>query len=113
MELAQGGSLVNKAAPAKSYRPLVEVVAITLVVIVSGLILESAAYVYLRMFDGYDGVHLMNYQFDDYKVITPSPNYSNWKGVYHNAQGFRETVDTPRKKEPGVFRIFLMGGSTG
>jgi lysophospholipase L1-like esterase len=97
----------------RKYRPLVKLVALLLAVALSGLTLEGAGYLYLRMFDGYDGNHLMNYQFDDYKVITPTPNYSNWKGIYHNAQGFREKVDTPRTKEPGVFRIFLMGGSTG
>lgn len=95
------------------HRLLVVLVGSVLVAVISFLTLEAVAYVYLRAFEGYDGVHLMNYEFDDYKVIRPTPNYANWKGIYHNAQGFRERQNTPKTKEPGVFRIFLMGGSTG
>jgi hypothetical protein len=103
----------NKMAPSPKVSPLVKIVAVFLVAAVSCLILEGLGYLYLRMFDGYDGKHLMNYQFDDYKIILPTPNYSNWKGIYHNEQGFREREDTSREKAPGVFRIFVMGGSTG
>src|SRR5689334_2978954 len=61
--------------------------------------------------EGYDGRHMMNYQFDDYKNILPTPNYVDTRGVYHNAQGFRRREDVPREKPNGTYRIFLMGGS--
>ena len=93
-------------------RPIVKLVGTVLTVALTLLVLEGLAYLYLRMHEGYDGAHLVSYQFDDYKIILPTPNYANWKGIYHNAQGFRERENTPRRKDPGVFRIFVMGGST-
>jgi hypothetical protein len=74
--------------------------------------LELAAYAYLRLFDGYDGRYLLNYQFDDYKNIRPTPGYRNTQGVFHNRQGFRRSTDVTRAKPDGVYRIFVMGGST-
>lgn len=112
-EVTVAGGMSDSTLSSKKVRPLVKVVAVILVAMLSLLVLEGLAYLYLRMFDGYDGTHLMNYQYDDYKTILPTPNYSNWKGIYHNAQGFRERLDTSQLKEPGVFRIFVMGGSTG
>ena len=111
MEL-QGLTLDKGAPSAKQYRPLVKLVAVALAIALSGLTLEGFGYLYLRFFDGYDGMHLMNYQFDDYKIIHPTPNYSNSKGIHHNAQGFRRDQDTPREKPKDTYRIFLMGGST-
>lgn len=73
---------------------------------------EGLAYLYLRAFLGYDGMHLMNYQFDDYKNIQPTPGYRNTRGIAHNRQGFRRDTDTARQKPEGVYRIFIMGGST-
>jgi lysophospholipase L1-like esterase len=93
-------------------RPIVKLVGTLLAVALTLSVLEGLAYLYLRMHDGYDGTHLVSYQFDDYKIILPTPNYANLKGIYHNAQGFRERENTPRQKDPGLFRIFLMGGST-
>ena len=76
-------------------------------------LLEIGSFAYLRMFEGYDGAHLVSYEFDQYKNMRPTPNYhNNAKGIRHNAQGFREDVDTPLKKAPNTYRIFLMGGST-
>jgi len=74
--------------------------------------LEFAAYGYLRLFEGYDGTHLMNYEFDDYKNIRLTPHFQNTKGIYHNGQGFRRSQETPMQKEDGVYRVFIMGGST-
>ena len=74
-------------------------------------VLELASYLYLRHFLGYDGHHLMSYQFDDYKNIRLTPGYRNTRGVFHNLQGFRRSTDTARIKPAGVYRIFLMGGS--
>lgn len=102
----------DQAMSSKNTRLSVKMVAAVLVLLLSIVSLEGAAYLYLKFFDGYDGTHLMNYQYDDYKIIMPTPNYSNAKGIFHNAQGFREREDTPRKKANGVFRIFVMGGST-
>jgi lysophospholipase L1-like esterase len=76
-------------------------------------VLEASAYAYLRLFEGYDGRHLMSYQFDDYKNIRPTPGFRNTRGVVHNAQGFRRSTDVARVKPDGVYRIFVMGGSTG
>lgn len=75
--------------------------------------LEVGSCVYLRAFEGYDGVHLMNYEFDPYKNIALVPGYRDTRGIQHNAQGFRRSEDTPLEKPPGVLRVFLMGGSTG
>ncbi|HXJ34718.1 MAG TPA: hypothetical protein VMS22_11860 [Candidatus Eisenbacteria bacterium] len=76
-------------------------------------LLEFSSYAYLRLFRGYDGEHLMNYEFDPYKSIRLTPNFRDTRGIAHNAQGFRRSEDTPREKPPGTYRIFLMGGSTG
>jgi len=54
----------------------------------------------------------MTYEFDDYKNIQLTPNYQDTRGVYQNAQGFRRKQDTPKEKGEGVYRIFIMGGST-
>lgn len=90
----------------------VKVIGYLLMVVLSCAILEIAAYGYLRLFEGYDGVHLMNYEFDDYKNIRLTPNYQNTKGIYHNGQGFRRIQETPKEKAEGVYRVFIMGGST-
>ena len=74
-------------------------------------VFELSAYLYLRIFTGYDGEHLMSYQFDDYKNIQLTPGYSNTRGVFHNGQGFRRSVETSQVKPEGVYRIFVMGGS--
>ena len=75
-------------------------------------VFELSAYLYLRIFTGYDGEHLMSYQFDDYKNIQLTPGYSNGRGVFHNGQGFRRSTETSQAKPEGVYRIFVMGGST-
>ena len=75
-------------------------------------VLEVASYYYLRLIEGYDGTHLIPYEFDDYKNIRPTPGYHNSKGIRHNAQGFRRDHDTPKEKRQDTYRIFLMGGST-
>jgi lysophospholipase L1-like esterase len=74
--------------------------------------LELGAYAYLRLFMGYDGEHLLSYQFDDYKNIQLVPGYRNTRGVAHNWQGFRRSTETSTAKPAGVYRVFLMGGST-
>lgn len=74
--------------------------------------LEYASYLYLRTVEGYDGKHLISYEFDDYKNVHPTPGYHNGKGIHHNAQGFRRDQDTPIEKPHDTYRIFLMGGST-
>ena len=74
----------------KSRRPSWRVKAlgsVLMVVVVFG-VLELSAYLYMRSFTGYDGKHLMNYEFDDYKNIRLTPDYRNSRGVFHNHQGF-------------------------
>jgi hypothetical protein len=85
--------------------------------VVMGLLLslclaEALSYSYLRIVEGYDGRHLLPNQFDDYKHLQPVPGYVNTKGIAHNGQGFRRTTEVTKDKAPGVYRIFLMGGST-
>lgn len=99
--------------PGSKFSWKVKVTACLLVTIFSLAVLELVCYAYLRVFEGYDGRFLMNYEFDDYKNIHPSPGYTNTKGVYHNAQGFRRKDDTPKEKPDNTYRIFIMGGSTG
>lgn len=85
--------------------------------VLTGLLLslclaEAISYIYLRTVEGYDGRHLLPNQFDDYKHLQPVPGYVNTKGIAHNGQGFRRSTDVTKDKAPGVYRIFLMGGST-
>jgi lysophospholipase L1-like esterase len=75
-------------------------------------VLQLCAYVYLRVARGYDGKHLMQYEFDPYKNILPTRNYVDTRGIRHNSVGFRRSTEVPRAKPPGTIRIFLMGGST-
>jgi hypothetical protein len=96
--------------PMKSWR--VRVAGSLLMVVLALGVFELAAYLYLRVFTGYDGRHLMNYEFDDYKNVRPTPDYRNTRGVAHNHQGFRRSIETSRVKPEGVYRIFVMGGST-
>ncbi len=96
----------------RSRRWMVRLVAILVTFGISAFILEVGSYAYLRTSRGYDGEHLMNYQFDPYKIIQLTPGFVDERGVYHNAQGFRRQLDTPQKKPADVLRVFLMGGST-
>jgi len=82
-----------------------------LIAIVLG-VLQLSAYVYLRVARGYDGQHLMQYEFDPYKNILPTRNYVDTRGIRHNSVGFRRSAEVSRAKPPGTIRIFLMGGST-
>lgn len=83
----------------------------TLLVIVV-TVLELTAALYLKAFRGYDGEHLLQYEFDPYKNILPTPNFVDTRGVAHNSQGFRHPMDVPYAKAPGTLRVFLMGAST-
>jgi len=74
-------------------------------------VLQLGAYAYLRQFNGYDGRHLMQYEFDPYKNILPTRNYVDTRGVRHNSVGFRRSSEVTKAKPPGTVRIFLMGGS--
>lgn len=74
--------------------------------------LEVGACAYLKAFRGYDGEHLMSYQFDPYKTMRLTRGFRDTRGIQHNAQGFRASEPTPREKPPGTLRVFLMGGST-
>ena len=74
--------------------------------------LQLAAYGYLRAFRGYDGRHLMQFEFDPYKNILPTRNYVDTRGITHNSVGFRRSSEVSVSKPPGTIRIFLMGAST-
>ena len=83
---------------------------LVLVFLVCG-VLEVAARWYLKLFEGFDGQHLMQYEFDPYKSNRPTPNYVDTRGIHHNGQGFRRLSDVSVQKPAGTYRIFLMGGS--
>jgi hypothetical protein len=85
----------------------------TLVILVlTAAVLELSAAWYLRYSRGYDGHYLLQYEFDPYKVISPTRNFVDTRGLRHNAQGFRHPTEVAREKAPDVYRIFLMGGSS-
>lgn len=75
-------------------------------------VFEITSVVYLKATRGYDGEHLLQYVFDPYKNISPTPNFVDTRGIKHNAQGFRRSQDVSISKPGGTYRIFLMGGST-
>ncbi len=75
-------------------------------------VLELAATWYLKAFRGYDGEHLLQYEFDPYKNIIPTRNFVDTRGIRHNSQGFRRSTEVPLAKSEETYRIFLMGGST-
>jgi lysophospholipase L1-like esterase len=76
------------------------------------LLFEGGARLYLRMSQGYSGGPLLQYEFDAYKNVRPTPNFVDTRGVQHNSQGFRRSSEVSRTKPAGTFRVFLMGGST-
>src|SRR5210317_541638 len=94
-------------------RRLFLLILLSLTALATFAILVVGSSIYLRAYRGYDGQHLMNYDFDPYKNIRLTPNFVDTRGIEHNAQGFRRSEDTPRVKPKGTYRIFLMGGSTG
>jgi lysophospholipase L1-like esterase len=73
--------------------------------------LELTARLYLAAFQGFDGKHLLQYEFDPYKNILPTRNYVDTRGVIHNSDGFRRSTEVPLAKPAGTYRIFLMGAS--
>lgn len=83
-----------------------------LTVLAVATVFELGSSAYLKRFRGYDGRHLLQYSFDPYKNILPTPNYVDTRGVRHNAVGFRRDGEIAIAKPEGTFRVFLMGGST-
>src|SRR5687768_11926201 len=69
-------------------------------------IFELSARFYLRKSQGWAGGPLLQYVFDPYKNVMPTPNYVDVRGVKHNAQGFRRSTNVSLKKPDGTFRIF-------
>ena len=84
----------------------------SILILIMLVVLEVAAGFYLRLVQGYDGRQLMQYSFDPYKNILPTPNFRDIRGVTHNAAGFRRTTEVERVKPEGTLRVFLMGAST-
>lgn len=84
----------------------------TLLVAVVAFTLEGAARLYLRVTAGYDGQHLLQYEFDPYKNLLPTRGFVDTRGLRHNTQGFRHPADVSRAKPGGTLRVFLMGAST-
>jgi lysophospholipase L1-like esterase len=101
-----------KPATAQRLSPWKKALFWAVTIFVVAFVLESVGGWYLRVVQGYDGKHLLQYDFDPYKNILPTPNYVDVRGVRHNAQGFRRSEDVARRKPAGTYRIFLMGAST-
>lgn len=76
------------------------------------VLLEFGAHAYLKATSGYDGQHLLQYAFDPYKNILPTPNFVDTRGIRHNSVGFRRSSEVPVQKPAGTYRVFLMGAST-
>src|SRR5688572_8434842 len=76
------------------------------------IVLEVGARFYLRKSQGYSGSPLLQYEFDPYKNLLPTPNFVDTRGLKHNSQGFRRSSEVSRAKPAGTYRVFLMGGST-
>jgi hypothetical protein len=75
-------------------------------------VIEVSAVILLMTTRGYDGNHLLQYSFDPYKNILPTPDYVDTRGVRHTSAGFRRSVEVSIAKPSGTYRVFLMGGST-
>lgn len=104
-------SAPEPVAPARL--PRWKIIAFTLIMLaIPCVVVHYAAVYYLRVTQGYDGVHLYQYDYDAYKIIRPAANYVDLRGPRHNAQGFRRDSVVSRVKPAGTYRIFLMGGST-
>lgn len=73
---------------------------------------EALSIVWLKATRGYDGTHLIQYEFDAYKNIRNTPNYVDTRGIRHNSAGFRRSSEVSRARTPGSVRVFLMGAST-
>lgn len=104
----------NKKLESKSVKKLNpwKVILFTIVILaLTGIVLELLASWGLRYFRGYDGEHLIQYEFDPYKNILPTRNYVDRRGIRHNSMGFRRSSEVSVKKPEGTYRIFLMGGS--
>lgn len=84
----------------------------TILLVAGAALLEGAAHFYLKAFRGYDGSHLIQYEFDPYKNIVPTPGYVDTRGIRHNSVGFRRSAEVPVAKPAGTYRVFLMGAST-
>jgi hypothetical protein len=105
--------MTDDAPAAPHHLPRWKVVAFSLVILtVFAAVLEIASNVYLRSARGYAGGEFLQYEFDPYKNIGLQRNWTDTRGVHHNAQGFRRTTDVAREKPEGTIRIFLMGAST-
>jgi lysophospholipase L1-like esterase len=81
-------------------------------VLIIAALLEGGSRVILRYTQGYSGGPLMQYVFDPYKNVLPTPDYVDLRGVRHNAQGFRRDGLVAKEKPAGTYRVFLMGAST-
>jgi hypothetical protein len=84
----------------------------SVLLLIVAVVLEVAAQVYLRSARGYTGGEFLQYQFDPYKNIRLTPDWTDSRGVRHSAQGFRRDGLVTRDKPAGTTRIFLMGAST-
>jgi lysophospholipase L1-like esterase len=98
-------------APAELSRWKRILFSVLVLILVCG-VLEVAASVGLRVFRGYDGSHLYQYEFDPYRNIHPTPNFVDHRGIRHNSVGFRRDGEVSVAKPTGTYRVFLMGAST-
>lgn len=85
---------------------------VTIVSLTVLTMLEGGSRLGLRLFRGFDGVNLYQYEFDPYRNIHPVRGFEDTRGIKHNSAGFRRSSEVAVEKPKGVYRIFLMGAST-
>jgi lysophospholipase L1-like esterase len=79
---------------------------------VSLIIIEVSAFIYFSRIKGFASLNsVRRYEYDPYRGYRLRPHYKR-NGTEHSAQGFRRSKDVSVKKENGLYRIILMGGST-
>jgi lysophospholipase L1-like esterase len=85
---------------------------LTASILISILILEVGAFIYFSHIKGYTSLETVRrYEYDAHRGYRLRPYYKH-DGSEHNAQGFRRSKSVTRKKQDGMYRIILMGGST-
>src|SRR5437016_4567415 len=87
---------------------------VALTAVLSLLLLELAAALYLRVFAGNPrSLAIRNepwHVYDAYRNHALGPSWAS-RGRVHNRQGFRRTTDVLPDRPANGYRIFLMGGS--
>jgi hypothetical protein len=80
--------------------------------ILSACMLELCSYIYFKSIKNYSNRHTLNgYELDAFRNYRHVSNYTTKTHTF-NEHGFRRKTPVSRQKPKGIFRIFLLGGST-